>query len=848
MNGGGGATFPYVGNAVITGSLIVEDPLNLGYPFIDTTVGVLDGVGFGSVDWASGYLKDGNGTIRVDWDALGTLYDSLGVQKVNWETGMLSDQTNLDSIDWENRKLTDANGDVALNWYDNTNIQIGGNPTITGSLIITQNLTVLGSSSITYLTASQLAVSASYISVNVFEPAQRFGGLYVYDSGSSNATASLTWDSTNNKWIYSNASGSTYTGGGLISGPRNTGSLGQETFPTQNRIVKGQGEDHITDSNITDTGTLVSINSNTQITGSLLVTTSITASTFSGSYTGSLFGTSSWTTNAISASYAVSASAAYVSGVIGGATMPILTAVNNSYNTSGYQVVGQLNGITANTVTKLITATSSWATNALTASTADSFTVRSDLSATNGLFGGSGGSGYVNIGFYGGAQDVYRTTNASATTNMRFSYNSSFTVAGTGGPLIEADRFGWVTNNDASRKILRASVGITNLVNTAGSESADLVFSTKPGSPVNTAVTERIRITSTGTTIVTGSLIVSSSAATSFTLTGNQLLIPSQSGGSVALTISGSNTKGGTGYLDFLQVTNTSASITTPTKYFRLDTAGNLQVLRSDYNLNILQLTDAGNLYIYGATAAVTSNSDGVSGSLMFNNNNSQIYDDSNFHIHSRTNGNAMWINTNNAQLNLLAQSPVLGGNSGSGVAIGSGTLTGFVTINNSKNYTTAASYGYLVNSGTPSGQYPGGSQTVNVSLYAVGRIWGQEIDAFSDERMKDIQSEISLEDGLKLVKTLKPIQYTWKEGGDKGLKVGYSAQQVSKAGFDHLISLVPKEGLEETIDNDGFLSPKDTQFSMNYDQVIPYHGVVIKHLLEKIEQLEEKIKQLENK
>jgi hypothetical protein len=362
-----------------------------------------------------------------------------------------------------------------------------------------------------------------------------------------------------------------------------------------------------------------------------------------------------------------------------------------------------------------------------------------------------------------------------------------------------------------------------------------------------TAGTASLALRASGS--LTGSLLGTATTASSITtLNQNVTLAPSQSGASVALTISGSNTKGGTGYLDFLQVTNTSASISTPNKYFRLDTAGNIQILRSDYNLNILQLSDSGNLYINGATAAGTSNSDGVSGTLMFNNNNSQIYDDGNFHIHSRTSGQAMWINTNNGQLNLLAQSPILGGNSGSGVAIGTGTLTGFVTINNSKNYTTSTSYGYLVNSGTPTGQYPGGSQTVNVSLYAVGRLWGQEIDAFSDERMKDIHGDISLEEGIKLVKELNPIKYTWKEGDDKGLKAGYSAQQVSKAGFDHLISLIPKEGLEETIDEDGFVSPKDTQFSMNYDQVTPYHGVVIKHLLEKIDQLEERIKLLENK
>jgi hypothetical protein len=170
------------------------------------------------------------------------------------------------------------------------------------------------------------------------------------------------------------------------------------------------------------------------------------------------------------------------------------------------------------------------------------------------------------------------------------------------------------------------------------------------------------------------------------------------------------------------------------------------------------------------------------------------------------------------------------------------------VTINTGKTYTTSSSYGYLINSATPTGQYPGGSQSVSISLYATARIWGQEIDAFSDERMKDIQGTVELDDALKLVNDLKPIKYTWKEGDDKGLKIGYSAQQVHKAGFGHLVGVLPKEGLEETIDEDGFVSPKDTQFSMNYDQVTPYHGVVIKHLLEEIEKLKEEIKELKNK
>ena len=145
-------------------------------------------------------------------------------------------------------------------WKNGKSLQ--GDYVVTGSLTITQNLTVLGSSSLVYVTSSQLAVSASTISVNVFEPAERFGGLKIYDSGSSNATASLLWDSLNNHFIYQNVSGSDYSGGMLLAGPRNTGSLGDELGLINGRIAKSVGGDHLDNSIISETGTTITIAGN----------------------------------------------------------------------------------------------------------------------------------------------------------------------------------------------------------------------------------------------------------------------------------------------------------------------------------------------------------------------------------------------------------------------------------------------------------------------------------------------------------------------------------------------------------------------------------------------------------
>ena len=151
--------------------------------------------------------------------------------------------------------------------------------TITGSLTITNDLTVLGSSSIQYITSSQLNISNNLITVNTVPPAVRFGGFAVIDSGSSPTTSgSLLFDSTNDQWVFVHQSSVDTTSSVLIMGPQTYNNLGNETYPTNNRILKSVNAEHIGDSNISDTGTKVSINSNTEITGSVAVTGSLTVS------------------------------------------------------------------------------------------------------------------------------------------------------------------------------------------------------------------------------------------------------------------------------------------------------------------------------------------------------------------------------------------------------------------------------------------------------------------------------------------------------------------------------------------------------------------------------------------
>jgi hypothetical protein len=131
------------------------------------------------------------------------------------------------------------------------------------------NLTVYGTQSVQYITSSQLNISSNIITVNVGTPAIRFGGLSVYDSGSTaGATGSLFWDSQNNRWIYQQETGSTYSGGMLMSGPRNFGGLGNEEGTTNNSLMKGQGGDHITSSAIFEDGYKATIYTNSLVVSS----------------------------------------------------------------------------------------------------------------------------------------------------------------------------------------------------------------------------------------------------------------------------------------------------------------------------------------------------------------------------------------------------------------------------------------------------------------------------------------------------------------------------------------------------------------------------------------------------
>ena len=155
--------------------------------------------------------------------------------------------------------FTNSTGSI----YTDGGLLVAKDSYFSSSMFIKGNLTIYGTQSVAYITSSQLNIATNIITVNTATPAVRFGGLAVYDSGSTGtgATGSLLWDSQNNGWVYQRESGSTYAGGMLISGPRRAlgSNLGDEQGLTACMIPVAQGGDHITSSMIYTDSTVTCI-------------------------------------------------------------------------------------------------------------------------------------------------------------------------------------------------------------------------------------------------------------------------------------------------------------------------------------------------------------------------------------------------------------------------------------------------------------------------------------------------------------------------------------------------------------------------------------------------------------
>jgi hypothetical protein len=68
-----------------------------------------------------------------------------------------------------------------------------------------------------------------------------------------------------------------------------------------------------------------------------------------------------------------------------------------------------------------------------------------------------------------------------------------------------------------------------------------------------------------------------------------------------ALNISAANTQGGTGYADFLKITNISGGATNPNKTFRLSSTGGIEIINNAYSGQVMSVSDVGTMSVGSA-------------------------------------------------------------------------------------------------------------------------------------------------------------------------------------------------------------------------------------------------------
>jgi hypothetical protein len=265
-----------------------------------------------------------------------------------------------------------------------------GNQTITGSLFISQDLIVQGSSSIQNISSSNLVIGSSFVTLNTFSPSSRFAGLRIIDSGSVGGSGSFLYDSLQDELLFIHrGNGVNTTSSVLLMGPETYDNLGNETYLTTNRLPKGSGKEHLNDSNITDTGTLITLGSNTVITGTILA---------------------SGTT------------------LVSGSSQIVGSSITTNTVTIGSTAIAL--GGTATTIAGLTSVTSTGFTGALTGNASTATTLQTARTINGTSFNGSANITIPNL--VSGSSQITAGSTTNFATDVKTQLNSNTVVSGSG--------------------------------------------------------------------------------------------------------------------------------------------------------------------------------------------------------------------------------------------------------------------------------------------------------------------------------------------------------------------------------------------------------------------------------
>jgi hypothetical protein len=186
-------------------------------------------------------------------------------------------------------------------------------------------------------------------------------------------------------------------------------------------------------------------------------------------------------------------------------------------------------------------------------------------------------------------------TVAKGAVNAAAANGAGLTVDGANATLLYAntgDKFVFNKPVDAT------SFGGNLTGNVTGNVTGNLTGTIQTASQTN--------ITSIGT--LTG---LTSTGIVNVNYTGNQ---------DSSIVVGGSNTKGGAGFHDFLRVTNGAVGATDGSKWFRIDSAGILEIVNSEYSNAIFKLSDSGTMSVNNIVVSSISTTSIDDDGILFNN------------------------------------------------------------------------------------------------------------------------------------------------------------------------------------------------------------------------------------
>ena len=456
-----------------------------------------------------------------------------------------------------------------------------GQQVISGSLYVTADLVVQGSSSIQNITSSNLTLGSAFVTLNTATPISRFAGLNIIDSGSSGGSGSLLYDALQDEFIFVHrGNGTNVTSSHFIMGPETFDSLGNETYLTNNRLPKGTGKEHLNDSQIIDDGTTVSIPGNLTITGSITAPQLTAIATITGSLISSA--SAAAIANANQNTYTQSALIRFSN----------LETTSASVNTS----IAALNSYTSSN-------TSTTALNNFTASAEGRFTTLASVTASLNASSASQQISIDNLNTFSGSQLGKDATLATYTGSVdgRFTTLASVTASYDG-------RFTTLSNVTASLNASSASQQISiDALNTfsASENSKAATLATYTGSVEGRfttigSVTASYDGRFTSLATITGSLILSASAD-AVSISNLNTFSSSENGKSATLATYTASVNTSISNLNtFTSSFGTTFSSSVDSRLDTLEGTGTIQGVGTSNNVTFAKVTTTGDVVVGG--------------------------------------------------------------------------------------------------------------------------------------------------------------------------------------------------------------------------------------------------------